>query len=152
MKRKNTKLLAKLQSTVLSVKYKNKDTLKSMEKEYIAKGGMQPHNLNTTYKELQKKLELATKVLHIWSHFKFLCLFVFEQVLDNTFKPQTMQSHIQNRDINKSFNSGPFTIPTEVVLLHTYTGKYTPACKHEPNRRLETIQILFQITELLPHK
>ena len=63
-------LLAELQTTVLSVKYKIKDVLKSAEREYIASGAVQLHNHNGTYKDLHKKLELTKKIVSLWSNFE----------------------------------------------------------------------------------
>ena len=63
-------LTTKLQNYVLSCKYKAKSALKGLEMECIAKKGLQVDTTNPTYNKLLKELELAKKVLSIWSHFK----------------------------------------------------------------------------------
>ena len=62
-------VLAKVQIRVLALKYSTKDNLKSMERECMAKKGLYVGESNSKYKDLYKKLELAKKVLNIWSNF-----------------------------------------------------------------------------------
>ena len=62
-----TKVLAKLQCQILSLKYKTKEKLKSFEKEYVATHGMQLEESNTEYKQLYKRLELVKRVLSVWT-------------------------------------------------------------------------------------
>ena len=63
-------IIAKLQSRILSLKYTTRDNLKSMEREYIVKKGLQLDQSNTKYKLLYKKLELVKTVLGVWSQFE----------------------------------------------------------------------------------
>ena len=62
------KLLAKLQITLLSIKYKIKDELKEMERELRANGA-ELHSSNTTqqYKDLRTRLE-HIKIYYLYGH------------------------------------------------------------------------------------
>ena len=65
-------LLVKLQSRILSIKYVTKDELKTLEKQYMASGGLETDHLqsSTEYQVLYKKLQLIKKVLSIWKTFE----------------------------------------------------------------------------------
>ena len=65
-------LLVKLQSRILSIKYVTKDELKTLEEQYMARGGLETDHLqsSTEYQELYKKLQLIKKVLSIWKTFE----------------------------------------------------------------------------------
>ena len=64
------RVLAKLHCQILALKYKTRDKLKLMEKEYIVKHGLQLNESNMEYKLLYKRLELAKRVLTVWGQFE----------------------------------------------------------------------------------
>ena len=64
-------LLAKIQCKILSIKYTTKETLKSMEKDWIATKGSDIQHLqsNPKYKEMYNQVGHTKKVLSIWKSF-----------------------------------------------------------------------------------
>ena len=64
------RVIAKLHCHILALKYKTRDELKSMEKEYIAKHGLQLDESNVEYKLVYKRLELVKRVLTVWVQFE----------------------------------------------------------------------------------
>ena len=58
-------LLVKLQSRILSIKYKTKDTLKTLEKQCMAAQGLNTDHLHSNA-DLYKKLQFIKRVLTLW--------------------------------------------------------------------------------------